>query len=189
MKREEAWHPTARRVFDIDRPYFIFSTVMRCQNQRCRRKTVASSEFGLSLLPRFIQLAFPAELTQRSGLDNSWKRIHEALADTGVGPFAISEIMKELYSIRYDTLKLQYYGSAYATKKSPHSHFRAQGLHFLPFSSFKDTSGYSGCIPSGTYFSKFSFIAKAITVETHLWPPLGADAISLILKVSDEALQ
>lgn len=149
MKKEPAWHPTARRVFGIDGPYYIFSSVIRCQNQTCRRKSVSSSDFGMSLLPRYIQIAFPAELTQRSGLDCSWKRIHEALADNGVGPCAISDLMKELYSTRYDLLKLQYYDAANAIKKSPHTHFRPQRPHFLPFSTFKDRNGYNGCVPSG----------------------------------------
>jgi hypothetical protein len=57
----------ARRVVDLDRCYFVYTTRWRCKD--CKTSFTASSHEVISLMPPEIQSLFPAFLTHRSGLD------------------------------------------------------------------------------------------------------------------------
>ena len=84
-------------MYDLSGKYYIISRRLRCS--RCTSDIAAHSEDLVKSLPEYIQLGFPALLSQRSGVDKNLPAFVESLCDKSVGPTGIAATMKELAAL------------------------------------------------------------------------------------------
>lgn len=146
---------------DSDREDQGGSDVFTSRDSKSSPKTfsfLASSDAILSQMPDHLQIAFPAVLSKRSGLDKKVLHEHRIGADCSQGPEALASKIREYYCQSYHSKFTQYMSLVYAILG------RQKRLRQLPigekrilptrdnipiFSTFKDVTGYNGSSPSG----------------------------------------
>jgi hypothetical protein len=121
---------------------------------------------SLRLLPFHLGARFSAFLTHRAAVSKSVIDIMRPLMDKGVRPDALSSTLLELHTKRYWTEHLQYEASVERDKVKG-----VNALNLGPpaprFSSFGDSAGYAGAVPTGNYLAVM-YKEYAMTIETYL---------------------
>lgn len=115
-----------------------------CVIQLFTNRIVSHSVQVLSLLPMHAQLAFPAVLSKRLGLDVHLLYTVHYLRATGVSFDEIAGMIREAHQLQYDLQKYSYH-SLHVHEKA-HSAFHTQPEKF---SKFDDFNGYAGHLVSG----------------------------------------
>lgn len=99
---------------------------------------------------------FPAILTESASVDIKLRHLLHACIESGMGPTAVANAVKEQYTRRYSNCILSYYSICLEYKKfskvQPTILQSLGGKAKLPpiiFSAFKDIKGYYGRCPTG----------------------------------------
>jgi hypothetical protein len=125
------WSPL-RRVSDISDTVFIVSKKYMCKI--CNTTFLSNDIDVLKLLPKFISMQYPCELTARRGLSNDLFDVIEELA-VEVSMRKIQSVLRSLYAKKFTRnhllflLVLQYISEA----DSIHKHLRDWSIPPIPF--------------------------------------------------------
>ncbi|KAJ7356836.1 hypothetical protein DFH08DRAFT_1048015 [Mycena albidolilacea] len=144
-------NPIARRVSTLSGPdYFLLTNRYLCSPRRgndkgCGKSYQGSNPWIIRQLPEYVQRAFPACLSARSGLDTAELDVMKATFAGHFGADPFSKMVRELKVLHHNHLETMYYCAAL--------HFGFRGPNNVPqFSKFEDPLGYAGYAPSRQYF-------------------------------------
>jgi hypothetical protein len=162
-----------RRITDIDDNFYIISWAYYCR-KGCKTHFAGWSPALIDTLPRYIQLAFPAVLSHRSGLSQQVITQLRVGNQHKMGPSGVHALLLELHSLRFNILQAQYLEAAlelvqgqeseaattHATQRTLHSYV---GSRIPPFGDFGSSQQYAGFVPSERYLS--AMLNKAIEAD------------------------
>jgi hypothetical protein len=144
-----------RRVIGLDRHYFLVSSRRRCN--ACSASFLLHDRKVIASLPTFVQSDFPAWLTHRSGLDITVVQLMRSCFNSSMGPSSFAELLRENHTRRYHHLCRHYYSILH---KRMERQFNMGDISrhlfnhsFESFSTFSDSKGYNGYLPSANYLS------------------------------------
>lgn len=163
---------TPRRITDISDTFYIISWAYYCR-KGCKTHFAGWSTALIHSLPQYIQLAFPAVLSHRSGLS------HQVITQLRVGnqhkmgPSGVRSLLLELHTLRFNTLQAQYLEAVFevvcgqesqadttTTKNTLHAYLNFQ---IPPFGDFGSCQQFAGFVPSERYLS--AMLNKAIETD------------------------
>ncbi|KAJ3315063.1 hypothetical protein HDU76_002283, partial [Blyttiomyces sp. JEL0837] len=161
--------PTVGRVeVAIFEPGSIFLDVfMQCQIH------IISTQQGMNAInPE--ELAFPALLTKRAGVDDDIVFRVRSSAAVGCGPTSVFNLIRQATTREYSRRELSYYSAVeYIIKQQVHqpriNAYNINNVHTdIPkFSTFKDENGYNGAYPSASYLTKI-FVLEIENMRAYL---------------------
>lgn len=113
--------------------YFKSSFYIMTCNYRCSNTTVydlvtkkikqhAFKGYNVDIvkqLSRSVQMDFPAIFTHRAAISKGLMDLIRPLIKNSAGPTRISKILRELHTLKYDALHLQYLDEAITRQKNP----------------------------------------------------------------------
>jgi hypothetical protein len=151
-----------RRIVDIEDVFWIITWAYYCRNG-CQSHFRGWHPAILESLPPYLRLAFPAVLSQKSGLS------HRVISQLRVGnqhkmgPSGVRSLLLEMHTRQFNILHAQYLEAAYelvrgrqnqaqtTTQSSLHSFMTSS----LPsFGDFSDPDKYGGFVPSEFYLAR-----------------------------------
>ncbi|KAL0563144.1 hypothetical protein V5O48_018932 [Marasmius crinis-equi] len=157
-----------RRVVDMDSVFYIVAWAYYCR-KGCRRHFHGWNHELVASLPAYVQLAFPAVLSRKSGLSHNVISTLRSSNQHKMGPNGVRSLLFELHTRRYNVLLLQYLEAIFEhvhasqtvlnKEKTLADHLSHAGR--LPsFGNFSDRERYGGFVPTERYLS--SMLNKAV---------------------------
>lgn len=135
-----------QRIFASPRPMHMWDQVCYLLSRQykcsaCKKTKVGSVASYLAKLPTYVGLTFPFVLSKHSGMLKGLVTLTENLATHGVGPTAISSLLRELHTQRHDTKRVVYYShvadrKAFGAKQSTMGSCLGNIPFFLEYSAF-----------------------------------------------------
>lgn len=151
--------PTAPRcITDVEDNFFIVTWEYRCR--KCKRSWTGSSPELMAALPRWLQLAFPADLSCRAGLSKSVITHLRVANQHKMGPAGVRAMLVEQHTLRHNRLHLQYLETAlevYRGNKAGQTTIEASfalNMTIPEFGHFGDPKRYNGSVPSESYLTE-----------------------------------
>ncbi|KAJ7077201.1 hypothetical protein C8R43DRAFT_1179242 [Mycena crocata] len=164
---------TPRRIIDTDSNFYIVSWAYYCRsNPNCRKHFHGWSQKLIESLPRYLQLAFPAILSRKSGVSRNVMNQLRIGNQHKMGPSGVRSLLLELHTLRFSILQAQYLEAVFEMVRGRQDgktgEFQSRLDSFLteripPFGDFGDRNGYAGFVPSERYLS--SMLNKAIELD------------------------
>ncbi|PPQ71065.1 hypothetical protein CVT26_011467, partial [Gymnopilus dilepis] len=156
-----------RRVTDIEDSFYIVTWNYYCR-KGCRKYFRGWNPMLLGSLPRYLQLAFPAVLSRKSGLSH---RIISQLRvgnQHKMGPAGVRSLLLEMHTRKFNVLQVQYLEAVFELVRGrqeidSQSQATSQTQTLLhqyiettvpPFGDFGDCQRYSGFVPSERYLAR-----------------------------------
>ena len=143
-----------RRCVGLDKCFWMIGARYKCptcKNPKTGKHTVTFMSWDsriLAALPKALAAEFPVVLTRRSALSSPILALQRSLFQKGLGAKQFASILTTLHMRRFDQIHLQYLHMIFEGQTQ--SPWKNQS--FRPFSEFSDSQGYSGYIPSSTWF-------------------------------------
>ncbi|KAJ7572428.1 hypothetical protein C8J56DRAFT_759951, partial [Mycena floridula] len=138
-------NPIARRVRDLLGDYFLLRVRFRCDEKTkvkgCGRSYQATDPHIIQQLPRHIQEAFPAFLTERAAADKSMVAVMRSTFANRFGPEPFASLMGEMRYLQHAQRELIYLSTCLS-----HPPLKPQS-----FSKYDDPLRYNGKHPSNQY--------------------------------------
>lgn len=146
-----------RRIIDIENAFWIITWSYYCR-KGCRRYFRGWNPVILNSLPPYLRLAFPAVLSQKSGLS------HRVITELRVGnqhkmgPSGVRSLLLEMHTRYFNTLQIQYLEAGYELLRGNQDGTQATLHHFMgkdfkSFGDFSDPDKYSGFVPTESYLA------------------------------------
>jgi hypothetical protein len=147
--------PVARRVYSLGETYFVQARRYKCD---CGKRFLSTSSEFLQGLPIHIQDSFPCQLTHRAGMDKKLLNFIFGLISEGCAPTKCRSVIKEIYFLNYDKLRVQYYVQAYNLVMGKIADVRLTkgrlNAQVLQFSKFAENGEYHERVPSLKFVTK-----------------------------------
>lgn len=149
-----------RRVTDVHDNYYIVSWAYYCR-KGCRKHFAGWGRDLINSLPRYLQLAFPALLSHRSGISHEVMTLLRVGNQHKMGPTGVRALLLEMHTTRFSVLQVQYLEAIFdivSGHETPNQSTQ-ETLHeflvrrFAGFGDFGSSHQYAGFVPSGRYLS------------------------------------
>ncbi|KAJ7901480.1 hypothetical protein B0H13DRAFT_2336060 [Mycena leptocephala] len=167
---------TPRRVVDIDSNFYIVSWAYYCRggriNDGCKKHFHGWSRTLLASLHPYLQLAFPAILTKKSGVSRNVMNQLRVGNQHKMGPSGVRSLPLESHTLRFSILQAQYLEAVFEMVRGRQIHLTGQLQTKLDsfltekipsFGDFGNANGYAGFVPSDRYLT--SILNKAIELD------------------------
>ena len=161
-----------RRITDIEDSFYIVTWSYYCRSN-CLSTFRGWSPQLLQSLPPYIQLAFPAFMSRKSGLSKQVMSQLRVGNQHKMGPSGVHSLLVEMHTLRYNALQLQYCEAVFEeallleqdqqSQEGLKKYFSSSRDHYEAFGNFSDPHRYAGFVPSERYLS--SMLNKAIEME------------------------
>lgn len=151
-----------RIIYGEDDLIFAYFRIYSCKSINCSKRLYSNEDYFLSELPFYVKSIFPFVLSKKNGITQTLlNRLIQGLeCSTGIAAFR--KMIKETYRLKYETRQLDYYSALKSFLKLQKDSASLESLIGFKlsdeelrtmerFSSFEDTSGYFGRIPSETF--------------------------------------
>ncbi|KAJ7148561.1 hypothetical protein C8R43DRAFT_521445 [Mycena crocata] len=159
-----------RRIVDTDSNFYVVSWAYYCRsNPNCQKHFHGWSQKLIESLPRYLQLAFPAILSRKSGVSRNVMNQLRVGNQHKMGPSGVRSLLLESHTLRFSILQAQYLEAVFEMVRGRQDgqtgEFQTRLDSFLTeripaFGDFGDRNGYAGFVPSERYLS--SMLNKAI---------------------------
>ncbi|KAJ7189729.1 hypothetical protein GGX14DRAFT_580474 [Mycena pura] len=159
---------TPRRIVDTDSNFYIVSWAYYCRSG-CKGHFHGWSQRLFSSLPRYLQLAFPAILSQKSGVSQNVMNQLRVGNQHKMGPSGVRSLLLESHTLRFGLLQAQYLEAVFEMVRGRQIDLTGQLQSKLDafltekisgFGDFGDSNGYAGFVLSERYLA--SMLNKAI---------------------------
>ncbi|KAJ7468909.1 hypothetical protein B0H11DRAFT_2284053 [Mycena galericulata] len=167
---------TPRRIVDIDSNFYIVAWAYYCRggraNDGCKKHFHGWSKQLLESLPPYLQLAFPAILSRKSGVSRNVMNQLRVGNQHKMGPNGVRSLLLESHTLRFAILQNQYLEAVFEMVRGRQIDLTGQLQSNLDsflaekisgFGDFGDANGYAGFVPSERYLS--SILNKAIELD------------------------
>ena len=150
LHRHEYTRP--RRVVDLQNCFYLVGQrylCPQCKNKKSDKRTVTFNSWDpriMKSLPPELRDEFPAYLSHRSAIAKPVFEMMRTCFQYGLGSKQFSNSLQVLHRLYFDRLHCQYLDGI-VSWAARHGNTR----NFTAFSSFDDTKGYSGFIPSSKW--------------------------------------
>ncbi|KAJ7667374.1 hypothetical protein B0H17DRAFT_1142779 [Mycena rosella] len=152
---------TPRRIVDVDSNFYLVSWAYYCRNS-CKSHYHGWSKKLIDSLPPYLQLAFPAILSQQSGVSRNVMNPLRVGNQHKMGPSGVRSLLLESHTLRFNTLQAQYLEAVIEMVRCRQIGQTAQLQTNLDsfltekipdFGDFGDSNGYSGFVPIERYLA------------------------------------
>jgi hypothetical protein len=99
--------PVARRVYSLNHSYFLMARRYKCV---CGKRFMSTNSNFIYGMPAFLQDLFPCQVTHRAAIDKGFLNFVYGLISEGCSPSRRRLVIKKMYFLNYDRLRMQYMG-------------------------------------------------------------------------------
>lgn len=146
-----------RRIIDMEDTFYIISWKYYCRKY-CKKSYSSTTKALMDTLPAWLQHAFPAVLSRRSGLSKQVITTLRTASQHKMGVSGTRALLIELHTLRYNRRMLQYLEAILEMSRGNASgQTSIQSTMYsslLEFGHFADRQRYGGTIPSEFYLTE-----------------------------------
>ena len=150
------------RIIDMDDCFYLIAWGYYCR-KGCQSHFTGWGHAILESLPPYLQLAFPATLSHRSGLSHNVMTQLRVGNQHKMGPSGVHSLLIEMHTLHFNRLHLQYLEAIHevtSRREVVNDNASQQTLHafvsttFPEFGNFGDPQHYAGFVPSERYLAQ-----------------------------------